>query len=159
MRTMATMHWLIKSEPGTYSIHDLERDGTTEWSGVRNYKARSYMRDEMRPGHGLLFYHSSTDVLGVYGIAEVASPAHPDSTQFKEGDHYFDPDSDRNDPRWWCVDVRHVETFPAPVTREEMKETAGLEEMAVLKRGMRLSVMRVTPEEFEIVRQMGRRRG
>jgi predicted RNA-binding protein with PUA-like domain len=159
MRTMATTHWLIKSEPGTYSIEDLERDGTTEWSGVRNYKARSYMRDEMRPGHGLLFYHSSTDVLGVYGIAEVASDAHPDSTQFKEGDHYFDPDSDPDNPRWWCVDVRHVETFPAPVTREEMKETPGLESMAVLKRGMRLSVMRVTPEEFEIVRSLGRRGG
>jgi predicted RNA-binding protein with PUA-like domain len=117
------------------------------------------MRDEMRPGHGLLFYHSSTDVLGVYGIAEVASDAHPDSTQFKEGDHYFDPDSDPDNPRWWCVDVRHVETFPAPVTREEMKETPGLESMAVLKRGMRLSVMRVTPEEFEIVRSLGRRGG
>jgi len=157
MRTMATAHWLIKSEPSVYSIEDLERDGTTEWSGVRNYKARSYMRDEMRPGHGLLFYHSSTDVLGVYGTAEVASDAHPDSTQFKNGDHYFDPDSDPDNPRWWCIDVRHVETFPAPVTREEMKETRGLEGMAVLKRGMRLSVMRVTPEEFEIVRSMGRR--
>ncbi len=156
MRTMATTHWLIKSEPGTYSIEDLERDGTTEWSGVRNYKARSYMRDEMQPGHGLLFSHSSTDVLGVYGIAEVASAAHPDSTQFKEGDHYFDPDSDPGNPRWWCVDVRHVETFPAPVTRDAMKATPDLAGMAVLKRGMRLSVMRVTPEEFEIVRSMGR---
>lgn len=159
MRTMATTHWLIKSEPGTYSIQDLERDGTTEWSGVRNYKARSYMRDEMRPDHGLLFYHSSTDVLGVYGIAEVASDAHPDSTQFKKGDPYFDPDSDPENPRWWCVDVRHVETFPSPVTREEMKETPGLEGMAVLKRGMRLSVMRVTPEEFAIVGSLGRRGG
>ena len=157
MRTMATMHWLIKSEPSVYSIADLERDGTTEWSGIRNYKARSYMRDEMRPGHGLLFYHSSTDVIGVYGTAEVASDAHPDSTQFEKGDHYFDPDADPDNPRWWCVDVRHMETFPAPVTREEMKETPGLEGMAVLKRGMRLSVMRVTPEEFEIVRSMGRR--
>ena len=156
MRTMATSHWLIKSEPSVYSIEDLERDGTTEWSGVRNYKARSYMRDEMRPGHGLLFYHSSTDVLGVYGIAEVASEAHPDSTQFKEDDHYFDPDSDPENPRWWCVDVRHVETFAAPVTRDVMKETPGLAGMAVLKRGMRLSVMRVTPEEFEIVRGMSR---
>ena len=114
------------------------------------------MRDEMQPGHGLLFYHSSTDVLGVYGIAEVASAAHPDSTQFKEGDHYFDPDSDPGNPRWWCVDVRHVETFPAPVTRDAMKATPDLAGMAVLKRGMRLSVMRVTPEEFEIVRSMGR---
>jgi predicted RNA-binding protein with PUA-like domain len=155
---MATRHWLIKSEPSVYSIADLERDGTTEWSGVRNYKARSYMRDEMQPGDGLLFYHSNADPLGVYGIAEVASVAHPDSTQFEQGDHYYDPDSDPGKPRWWCVDVRHVETFAEPVTRDTMKATPGLADMAVLKRGMRLSVIRVTPEEFEIVRAMGRGR-
>jgi len=148
--------WLIKSEPSVYSIEDLERDGATEWSGVRNYKARNYMRDEMRPGDGLLFYHSNTDPLGVYGIAEVASEAHPDSTQFREGDHYHDPDSDPGNPRWWCVDVHHVETFAKPVTRDAMKATPGLAGMGVLKRGMRLSVIRVTPEEFETVRGMGR---
>jgi predicted RNA-binding protein with PUA-like domain len=153
---MMKKHWLIKSEPGVYSIEDLERDGMTEWSGVRNYKARNYMRDEMRPGDGLLFYHSSTDPLGVYGIAEVASEAHPDSTQFREGDHYHDPDSNPQDPRWWCVDVRHVETFANPVTRDAMKATPGLAGMGVLKRGMRLSVIRVTPEEFETVCRMGR---
>jgi predicted RNA-binding protein with PUA-like domain len=154
---MTMKHWLIKSEPGTYSIQDLERDGTTEWSGVRNYKARNYMRDEMQPGDGLLFYHSSTDILGVYGIAEVASPAHPDSTQFDTGTHYHDPESDPEDPRWWCVDIRHVETFAAPVTRETLKATPGLEGMGVLKRGMRLSVIRVTLEEFAIVRDLGTR--
>ncbi len=156
---MATTHWLIKSEPSTYSIADLARDGTTEWSGVRNYKARNYMRDEMRPGHGLLFYHSSTDVIGVYGIAEVASAAHPDSTQFQRGSHYYDADSDPDDPRWWCVDVRHVETFPAPVTRDMLKASPDLAGMAVLKRGLRLSVIRVAPEEFARVRAMGRGSG
>ena len=153
---MARKHWLIKSEPSVYSIKDLERDGTTEWSGVRNFKARNYMRDEMRPGDGLLFYHSNVDPLGVYGIAEVASPAHPDSTQFRTGDHYHDPESRPDAPRWWCVDVGHVETFANPVTRDALKATPELAGMAVLKRGMRLSVMRVTPEEFEIVRRMGR---
>jgi predicted RNA-binding protein with PUA-like domain len=117
------------------------------------------MRDEMRPGDGLLFYHSSTDPLGVYGIAEVASAAHPDSTQFEKGSHYHDPDSDPDDPRWWCVDVRHVETFATPVTRDTLKATPGLEGMGVLKRGMRLSVIRVTPEEFVIVRDLGARAG
>jgi predicted RNA-binding protein with PUA-like domain len=153
---MARKHWLIKSEPGVYSVEDLERDGTTEWSGVRNYKARNYMRDEMLPGDGLLFYHSNADPLGVYGIAEVASEAHPDSTQFNRGSRYHDPDSDPKDPRWWCVDVRHVETFAAPVTRDTMKTTPGLSGMGVLKRGMRLSVIRVTPEEFEIVIRLAR---
>ncbi|CAN5781507.1 EVE domain-containing protein [soil metagenome] len=152
-------HWLIKSEPGTYSIQDLERDGTTEWSGVRNYKARNYMRDEMRLGDGLLFYHSSTDPLGVYGIAEVSFAAHADSTQFEPESHYHDPDSDPDDPRWWCGDIRHVSTFPAPVTRDAMKRTSGLADMGVLRRGMRLSVMRITPEEFEIVRRLGERAG
>jgi predicted RNA-binding protein with PUA-like domain len=156
---MMMKHWLIKSEPGTYSIEDLERDGTTEWSGVRNFKARNYMRDEMLLGDGLLFYHSSTDPLGVYGIAEVASAAHPDSTQFEKGGHYHDPESDPHDPRWWCVDVRHVATFSAPVTRDTLKATPGLEGMGVLKRGMRLSVIRVTPEEFAIVRELGQRAG
>lgn len=153
---MPRKHWLIKSEPSVYSIADLERDGTTEWSGVRNYKARNYMRDEMRVGDGLLFYHSSADPLCIAGIAEVASAAHPDSTQFRKGDPYYDPDSDPGDPRWWCVDVRHVETFSTPVTRDDLKAAPELDGMAVLKRGMRLSVQRVTPEEFEIVRRMSR---
>jgi len=153
---MARKHWLIKSEPSVYSIEDLERDGETEWWGVRNYRARNYMRDEMRPGDRILFYHSNADPLGVYGIAEVTSTAHPDSKQFENGHHYHDPDSDPGAPRWWCVDVRHVETFDRPVTRDAMKADAGLADMKVLKRGMRLSVMPVTPEEFEIVRGLAR---
>ena len=150
---MAKRYWLVKSEPSTYSIHDLERDGTTEWDGVRNYRARNYMRDEMQLGDGVLFYHSNTDVLGVYGLAKVASEAHPDSTQFDRKSKYHDPDSNRDEPRWWCVDIAHVETFDTPVARDDMKEIEGLEEMSVLKRGMRLSVMPVTESEFDIVRR------
>lgn len=156
---MARRYWLMKSEPSVYSIEDLERDGTTEWDGVRNYQARNFMRDEMSPGDRILFYHSNTRPLGVYGIAEVEAEAHPDSTQFDESSSYHDPDSDPDDPRWWCVDVKHVETFPEPVEREAMKETEGLEEMKVLKRGMRLSVMPVDEDEFGIVERMGRRDG
>lgn len=147
-------HWLIKSEPGVYSIEDLARDGSTEWWGVRNYKARNYMRYEMRPGEPILFYHSNTDPLGVYGIAEVASDAHPDSKQFEAGHPYHDPASDPDDPRWWCIDVRHVATFGHPVTRDSMKSAPGLSDMKVLARGMRLSVMPVTLEEFETVRRL-----
>lgn len=154
----ARRYWLVKTEPSTYSIHDLERDGTTEWDGVRNYAARNLMRDEMRPGDRVLVYHSSTDVLGVYGIAEVAGEPHPDSSQFDEGSRYHDPDSDPDDPRWWCVDLKHVETFEGPVTRDAMKEEPALEEMKVLQRGMRMSVMPVTKEEFEVVRGMAKKR-
>lgn len=149
-------HWLIKSEPSAYSIEDLERDGFTEWWGIRNYRARNYMRDEMRPGDPILFYHSNADPLGVYGIAEVASEAHPDSKQFEKGHRYHDPGSDPDDPRWWCIDIRHVETFERPVTRDAMKEEPGLADMKLLKRGMRLSVMPVTQAEFEVIRRLAR---
>ncbi len=152
---MARNHWLIKSEPGAYSIHDLERDGKTEWSGIRNYQARNFMRDRMAVGDGILFYHSNTDPLGVYGVAEVASEAHPDSTQFDEEGHYHDPKSDPDDPTWMCVDVRHVETFDGPVTRDAMKAEPGLSDMLVLKRGARLSVQPVTKREFDTVVRMG----
>ena len=153
---MAGRFWLVKSEPSTYSIHDLERDATTEWWGVRNYKARNYMRDTMQVGDRVLFYHSNANPLGVYGLAEVASEAHPDSKQFEEGHAYHDPDSDPARPTWWCVDLRHVETFAEPVTRERMKTTPGLETMSVLKRGNRLSITRVEPAEYEIVRRLAR---
>jgi predicted RNA-binding protein with PUA-like domain len=151
---MAGRFWLVKSEPSTYSIQDLERDGTTEWWGIRNYKARNYMRDAMQVGDGVLFYHSNADPLGVYGLAEVASGAHPDSKQFENGHRYHDPDSDRQNPTWWCVDLRHVETFAEPVTRERMKTARGLERMSVLKRGNRLSITPVEPAEYEVVRRL-----
>jgi predicted RNA-binding protein with PUA-like domain len=155
---MARGYWLIKSDPETYTIADLERDGVTEWDGVRNYKARNFMKKQMQVGDLVLFYHSNADPTGVVGIAEVASEAHPDSAQFQKKSRYHDPDSDPEDPRWWCVDVRHVQTFPAPVTREEMKETAALKSMLVLKRGMRLSITPVTKAEFDVVRRLGQRK-
>ena len=151
-----TGYWLAKTEPHVYSIDDLATDGETEWDGVRNYQVRNFMRDRMNPGEKVLIYHSNTKVLGVYGVAEVAGPAHPDSTQFDPGSHYFDPKSSRENPRWWCPDLRYVETFGTPVTRQMMKETAGLEAINVMKRGMRLSVMPVTEEEFEIILRLGR---
>ncbi|HET9481255.1 MAG TPA: EVE domain-containing protein [Candidatus Polarisedimenticolia bacterium] len=153
---MARRYWLMKSEPSVYSIRDLQKDGTTEWWGIRNYKARNYMRDEMRIGDGILFYHSNTDVIGVYGLAAVAAEAHPDSKQFEKGHRYHDPDTDRDQPRWWCVDIRHLETFDRPVTRDRLKETPGLEGMAVLRKGSRLSITPVTEKEFEIVRRLAR---
>lgn len=156
---MARRHWLIKTDPDTYSIDDLEAEGTTEWWGVRNYLARNYMRDEMKPGDPVLLYHSSTPVLGVYGIARVAGPAHPDSKQFERGHSYHDPDSDPANPTWWCVDLEHVETFRAPVTRDAMKEEPALAGMKVLQRGVRHSILPVTPEEFEAVRRMADRVG
>lgn len=150
---MPRNYWLVKSEPSAYSIEDLERAGATEWDGVRNYAARNHMR-EMSKGDRVLYYHSSTDVLGIYGVAEVAAEAHPDSSQFDPDSPYHDRDSDPDDPRWWCVDLQHVRTFEEPVTRDALKERPELEEMKVLQRGMRLSVMPVTKEEYETVLDM-----
>lgn len=149
--------WLVKTEPGTYSIDDLERDGSTPWDGVRNYQARNFMRDGMKPGDRVLVYHSNTDPLGVYGVARVAGEAHPDELQFDPSSPYYDEGSDRGDPRWWCVDLEHVESFDAPVTREAMKDEPDLADMKLLARGVRLSVMPVEPREFETVLGMARR--
>ncbi len=148
---MAKNHWLVKSEPGTYSIGDLETEGVTEWWGVRNYRARNFMRDEMRDGDPVLFYHSNTDPLGVYGLAEVAGAPHPDSQQFEPESPYYDPKSTPESPRWWDVDLRHLRTFARPVTREQMKEVPELADMWLLRRGMRLSVQPVTQVEYETV--------
>lgn len=148
--------WLVKTEPGTYSIDDLERDGSTPWDGVRNYQARNFMRDDMKPGDRVLVYHSNAKPLGVYGLARVAGEAHPDALQFDPSSGYYDADSDRDDPRWWCVDLEHLETFETPVTRDAMKEEPELADMKLLERGTRLSVMPVEPRELETVLRMAR---
>ena len=143
--------WLVKSEPSSYSIDDLRRDGTTPWTGVRNYQARNTLRDEMKPGERVLFYHSSTEPMAVVGTAEVASQPRPDPTAFDKRDDHYDPDSDPADPTWWLVDLRHVESFARPVTREELSASPALRKMVLLQRGSRLSVQPVTAAEFAAV--------
>ena len=133
-------YWLMKVEPATYSIDDLKRDGTTQWDGVRNYQARNYMRDEMRLGDKVLFYASNADPSGVTGLAEVSREARPEP----------------KDPTWVMVEIKFVETFPAIVPLETLKQTKGLEEMVVTKKGSRLSIQPVTKSEFDIVVKLGR---
>ena len=154
----ARRYWLMKVEPGTYSIEDLERDGTTAWEGVRNFRARNLLRDEVQPGDLVLFYASSADPSGPTGIAEVARGGYPDPFQFKKGHAYHDPKSTPEAPLWYAVDVRFVERFPEVVALETLKRTKGLEDMMVTKKGARLSVQPVSKEEFEIVRRLGRKR-
>ncbi|HMP72247.1 MAG TPA: EVE domain-containing protein [Kiritimatiellia bacterium] len=144
-------YWLMKSEPDVYSIRDLERDGTTPWTGVRNYQARNFMRDEMKAGDRVLFYHSNANPPGVAGIAEVVGEAYPDPTQFEKGNEYEDVKATREKPVWFLVDVKFVRAFPEGIPLDRLKETPGLEEMLVIRRGMRLSVQPVTQEQFEIV--------
>jgi len=134
-------HWLMKSEPSAYSIDDLKRDKRTNWSGIRNYQARNFMRDEMRVGDKVLFYASSAEPSGVTGVAEVV----------REG--YAEEDV------WSQVDIKFVEKFPGIVPLETLKQTKGLENMMVTRKGARLSVQPVTKQEFDIVVKLGRAAG
>ena len=145
-------HWLMKSEPDEFSIDDLARafGKTSPWFGVRNYQARNYMRDSMKVGDGVLFYHSSCDEPGIAGLARVSSSAHPDETQFDRKSVYFDPKATRAEPRWMLVDVEFVRKTRL-VSLDEMRARADLEGMAVLRRGNRLSITPVTPGEWKII--------
>jgi predicted RNA-binding protein with PUA-like domain len=149
-------YWLMKSEPGTYSIADLKRDGKTCWDGVRNYQARNLMRDEMQVGDGVLIYHSREKPMGVYGIAEIVGEAYPDDSAFDPQDKHYDPKSDPANPSWMMVDVGYVGTREPPVTLDMLKQTPGLDKMMVIQRGSRLSVQPVTKKEWDIVLGMSR---
>jgi predicted RNA-binding protein with PUA-like domain len=143
-------YWLMKSEPDEVSIDDLVRELRVPWTGVRNYQARNYMRDDMRVGDGVLFYHSSCPEPGVAGLAEVASAAYPDETQFDPKSKYHDPKATRDAPRWLHVDVALVrKTRLLPLA--EMRERKELASMVVLKRGNRLSITPVTAPEWRAV--------
>ena len=145
-------YWLMKSEPDEFSIDDLVKapKKTTAWFGVRNYQARNYMRDHMRVGDGVLFYHSSCEVPGIAGIAKVASEPYPDASQFDRKSEYYDPKSKREEPRWTLVDVKLVKkTRVMPL--DEMRTYKELADMVTLKRGNRLSITPVTESEWSFI--------
>ena len=154
---MAKKYWLMKTEPGVYSIDDLERDGYTWWEGVRNYGARNNMQ-AMSVGDEVLFYHSMAKPPGVAGLARVCKEAYPDHFAFDPDEHYYDPKSDPAKPRWYMVDVEFVEKFPAVVSLRDIRQVSALSEMVLVKNS-RLSVQPVGQEEFEIIRGMGRGEG
>lgn len=145
-------YWLMKSEPAECSIDDLVAapSKTVPWIGVRNYQARNYMRDEMQAGDGVLFYHSSCPEPGIAGIAEVASAAYPDATQYDPASPYHDPKSTPSAPRWWHVDVRLVRKTRL-LSLRSMRDAPSLSTLWVLRRGNRLSITPVTPEQWRAV--------
>jgi predicted RNA-binding protein with PUA-like domain len=145
-------YWLMKSEPGECSVDDVARAAsqTVPWVGVRNYQARNFMRDQMKVGDGVLFYHSSCPEPGVVGLCEVASSAYPDSTQFDPKSHYFDAKSTPEEPRWQHVDVKLVRKTRL-LSLAQMRETPALATMRVLQRGNRLSITPVEPGEWRAV--------
>ncbi|MEO6799635.1 MAG: EVE domain-containing protein [Rhodanobacter sp.] len=134
-------YWLMKSEPEAFSIDDLKRKKQESWDGVRNYQARNFMRDGMRPGDKVFFYHSNCAEPGIVGIAEVATDAYPDPSQFDPKGNYFDPASSRDNPRWILVDVKFVKKFKRTITLDELKADEFLAGMPLVRKGNRLSVM------------------
>ncbi|HUX34671.1 MAG TPA: EVE domain-containing protein [Gemmatimonadaceae bacterium] len=150
-------YWLVKTEPGAFSFDDLvaSPQKTTSWDGVRNYQARNFMRDGMKKGDLVLFYHSNADPTAVMGVARVVREAYPDPTAFDRNDSHYDAKSKPEAPTWMMVDLQAAERFTQPVTLVSLRGVKGLEQMALLQKGSRLSVQPVTAREFEIVRTLG----
>jgi predicted RNA-binding protein with PUA-like domain len=147
-------NWLMKSEPDSFSIEHLRKAGTEPWTGVRNYQARNFMR-QMQPGDRVFFYHSSTAVPGIAGLATVASTPYPDPTQFDRKSPYFDPKATREQPRWDMVDVRFERAFRNVLALSTLKENEDrLDGLGVLQRGSRLSVLPVTAAQARVLLKM-----
>lgn len=147
-------YWLIKSEPDAFSIDDLKNapGRKTHWDGVRNYQARNMMRDDMKKGDGVLFYHSSCVTPGITGIAEVASNAYPDHTAFDPNDPHFDAKSDPDNPRWVMVDIRYKRKTKRIISLAELKQyERQLNGLVLLRRGNRLSVMPVSRKHWDFI--------
>lgn len=144
-------YWLMKSEPDAYSIDDLKRDKREPWDGIRNYQARNMMRDDMKIGDDVFFYHSNCKEPGVVGLAKVASKSYPDATQFDKKSKYFDAKSDPENPRWLLVDVKFVKKLPRTISLAEIKATKQLEDMILTRKGNRLSIMPVAAKHWKKV--------
>jgi len=143
-------YWLMKSEPSEFSIDDLARRPrkTEHWDGVRNYQARNMMRDQMKKGDQAFFYHSNCPEPGIVGIVEVVREGYPDHTAFDPEDPHYDPKSDPDNPRWYMVDVKFVRKLTRTIALSELKDDPALQDMPLVRRGNRLSVMPVTEQQW-----------
>jgi len=152
-------YWLMKSEPDVYGIDHLaaEPDGREHWDGIRNYQVRNMFRDQFQPGDLAFFYHSNTKVPGIVGIMEVVSGAYPDHTAFDPNSGYYDPKSDPDNPRWLMVDVQYVRHTRRLIPLSELKADPALSDMALVRRGNRLSVMPVTDAQWAHILEMEKR--
>lgn len=149
-------YWLMKTEPDCFSIEDLKSKKKTMWDGVRNYQVRNMMRDDMRVGDSVLIYHSNAGKeTGVVGVAEIASKAYPDPTQFDLKSEHPDPKSDPKNPRWLCIDVKFIKKFNTMVTLQEIKLDPKCATMVVAQKGSRLSVTPVQKKHFEYLLKLG----
>ena len=148
--------WLMKSEPDVFGIDDLKKmpKQTEHWDGVRNYQARNMMRDGMKKGDQVFFYHSNTKPPGIVGIMKVVRESYPDFTAWNPEGKYYDPKSTEQSPRWFMVDVKFVQKFKRTITLDELKVNPLLEEMAVVRKGNRLSINPVTEDEWQAILDM-----
>lgn len=153
--------WLMKSEPNAYSFDNLllEENQTAEWDGVRNYQARNFLRDEMKVGDGVLFYHSSSHPLAIMGLAKIVKEGYPDPTAFDVESIHYDPKSTQDNPIWYMVDIKAETKFINPITRDVLKTTQGLEEMMLLQRGSRLSIQPVSLKHWMLITEMASKQG
>lgn len=142
-------YWLMKSEPDVYGIDDMQRDGREMWDSIRNYQARNMMRDDMKIGDEIFFYHSNCKEPGIVGITKVCSEPYPDPTQFDKSSNYFDPKSTEDNPRWILVDVEFVRKLARNITLSEIKSQKGLEDMILARKGNRLSIMPVEKKHWK----------
>lgn len=147
-------YWLIKSEASAYSMDDLKKDKKTPWSGIRNYQARNFMRDGMKIGDKVIFYHSNDKPSHIAGFAKVVSKAYPDQTQFDEKSDYFDSKSSKENPRWFLVDIAFVKKCKKVVGLDELKKDKKLVGMRLISRGQRLSVQPVSKEHFDYLEKL-----
>ncbi len=150
---MSTNYWLLKSEPTAFSIEDLKNapKKTSCWDGVRNYQARNFLRDSIKKGDKVFFYHSNAEPSGIAGTAEVVKEGYPDHTAFEPDDQHFDAKSDAKNPTWYMIDIKYEETFPRVLSLEELKHVPALTDMVLLQKGSRLSVQPVTKKQWEAI--------
>lgn len=153
---MVTNHWLFKSEPDAFSIDDLRamKGKRDHWDGIRNYQARNLMRDQMKKGDLGFFYHSSCKVPGVVGVVQVVKEAYPDHTAWDPESPYYDAKSCADNPRWLMVDVKFVKKYKAVITLQQLRQTAGLEDMVLLRKGSRLSIQPVSEAQWAIIEKL-----
>lgn len=149
-------YWLFKSEPSAFGIEHLAKSPkqTAPWDGVRNYQARNFLRDDVQVGDRVFFYHSREEPLGIFGTMEVVKPGYPDHTAFDPNSKYFAPTSQPETPRWYMVNVKLIQRFPEPITREQLAANIVTAGMLVMKRGMRLSIQPVTESEWRAVHHL-----
>ena len=149
-------YWLFKSEPDVFGIDHLKDmpEQTEHWDGIRNYQARNMLRDDVKPGDLVFFYHSNCKEPAIVGIMEVTREGYPDHTAFDPEQHYYDPKSDPENPRWYMVDIKYVRELKRPITLQELKQLPQLEDMPLVRRGNRLSIMPVNKEHWDLILEL-----